>query len=44
MHIFWKYITNSSLNLRYVGIFVKHTLYALKQKEICKPEKRDGNS
>ena len=40
MHIFWKYITNSSLKMPCVGIFVKHTLYSL----YCKPEHREDNS
>ena len=29
MHIFWKYITDSSLNMLCAGIFVKDTLYSL---------------
>ena len=46
MHIFWKYITDSSLKMPYVGIFVKYTLCALywNQNKFCKPEQRDDNS
>ena len=35
MPIFWKYITKINLNMPYVGIFIKHALYAL---YFCKPE------
>ena len=46
MHIFWKYITDSSLKMPYVGIFVKHTLCSLhwNQKKYCKPEQKEDNS
>ena len=46
MHIFWKYITDSSLKMLCVGIFVKHTLcfLYLDQKKFCKPEQRRDNS
>ena len=46
MHIFWKYIDESSLKMRYVGIFVKHTLCSMywNQKKFCKPEQREDNS
>ena len=46
MHIFWKYTTDSSLNMLRIGIFVKHTLFFLywNQKTFCKPEQRDYNS
>ena len=46
MHIFWKYINDSSLKIPYVCIFVKHTLCSLywNQKKFCKPEQRDDNS
>ena len=42
-HIFWKYITDSSLKMSYVGIFVNHTLCSLywNQNEFCKPEQRE---
>ena len=45
MHLFWKYITNSSLKMTGVGIFVKHTLCSLywNQKKFCKPEQREDN-
>ena len=46
MHIFWKYITASSLKMPCVGIFVKYTLCALysSQNNFCKPEQREDNS
>ena len=46
MHIFWKYITDSSLKMLCVGIFVKHTLCSLywNQKKFRKPEQREDNS
>ena len=46
MHIFWKYITDSSLKMPCVGIFVKHTLCSLywNQNTFCKPEQREDNS
>ena len=46
MHIFWKYITDSSLKILCVGDFVKHTLYSLywNQNNYCKPEQREDNS
>ena len=46
MHIFWKYITESSLKMPCVGIFVKQTLYSLNwnQKLFCKQEQREDNS
>ena len=42
MYIFWKYIPNSSLEMPYVGIFVKHTLCSLywNQNKFCKLEQR----
>ena len=43
MHIFWKYITDSSLKMQCVGIFVKHSLY-WNQKKFCKPEQMEDNS
>ena len=44
MHIFWKYITDSSFKM--AGIFVKHTLCSLywNQNKFCKPEQREDNS
>ena len=46
MHIFWKYITDSSLKMPCAGIFVKHTLWFLywDQNKFCKPEQREYNS
>ena len=46
MHIFWKYITDSSLKMSCVGIFVKHTLCFLywNQKKFCKLEQSEDNS
>ena len=46
MHIFWKYITYSSLKMVCVGIFVKHTLCSLywNQKKFCKLEQMEDNS
>ena len=46
MHIFWKYITDSSLKMPCVGIFVKYTLCALywNQNKFCKSEQREDNS
>ena len=46
MHIFFKYINDSSLKMLYVGIFVKHTLCSLywNQKKFRKPELRNDNS
>ena len=46
MHIFWKYITDSSLKMPCVGIFVKYTLCALywNQNKFCKPEQTEDNS
>ena len=46
MHVFWKYITDSSLKMTWVGIFVKHTLCSLywNQKKFCKPEQREDTS
>ena len=46
MHIFWKYITDCSLKMRYVGIFIKHTLCSLywNQNKFCKPEQKEVNS
>ena len=46
MHIFWKYITDSSLKMPCVGIFVKHTLCSLywNQQKFCKPDQREDNS
>ena len=46
MHIFWKYITDSSLKMLCVAIFVKHTLCSLywNQKIFFKPEQREDNS
>ena len=46
MHIFWKYLTDSSLKMTCVGIFVKYTLCALywNQNKFCKPEQREDNS
>ena len=45
MHIFWKYITDSSLKMPCIGIFVKHlcSLY-WSQNKFCKPEQREDNS
>ena len=46
MHIFWKYITDSSLKMLCAGIFVTHTLCSLywNQKKFCKPPQREDNS
>ena len=46
MHIFWKYITDKSLKMRCVGIFVKNTFCFLywNQNKFCKPEQREDNS
>ena len=46
MHIFWKYITDSSLKMTCLGIFVKRTLNSLywNQNKFCKPEQREDNS
>ena len=46
MHIFWKYIFDSSLKMPFVGIFVKHILCFLywNQEKFCKPEQREDNS
>ena len=46
MHIFLKYITDSSLKMRCVGIFIKHTLCSLywNQNKFCKPEQKEDNS
>ena len=46
MHIFWKYIIDSTLKMPCVGIFVKHTLCSLywNQNKFCKPEWREDNS
>ena len=46
MHISWNYITDSSLKMPYIGIFVKHALCLLywNQKRFCKPEQREDNS
>ena len=46
MHKIWKYTTNISLKMPYVGILVKHTLYSLyrSQKKFCKPVQREDNS
>ena len=46
MHIFWKYIIDSSLKMSCVGICVKHTLWTLywNQKKFCKPEQSEDNS
>ena len=45
MHIFWKYITGSSLKMLCVGIFVKHTLCSLywNRRKFCKSERREDN-
>ena len=45
MHIFWKYITDSSLKMLCVVTFVKHILWSLywNQKKFCKPEQRVDN-
>ena len=46
MHTFWKYITDSSLKMLCVGVFVKHSLCSLywNQKQSCKPEQTEDNS
>ena len=46
MHIFLKYITDSSVKKPWFGIFVKHILCSLywNQKIFCKPEQRDDNA
>ena len=46
MHIFWKYLTDSSLKMPCVGIFVKHTLCSLycNKNKFRKPEQREDNS
>ena len=46
MHLFWKYITDSSLKMLCVEIFVKNTLCSLywNQNKFCKPEQREDNS
>ena len=46
MHIFWKYIIDSSIKMLYVGIFVKHTLCSLywSQNKFCKQEQKEDNS
>ena len=46
MHIFWKYIPDSSLKMPHVGIFVNHTLCSLywNQNKFCEPEQREDNS
>ena len=46
MHIFWKYLTDSSLKMPCAGIVVKHTLCSLywNQNKFCKPEEREDNS
>ena len=46
MHIIWKYMTDSSLKMAYVGIFVKQTLcfFVLKPEIFCKPGQREDNS
>ena len=46
MHIFWKYITDSSLKMLCVGIFFKHTLCSLmwNQQKFCKLEQWEDNS
>ena len=46
MHIFWKYITDSSLKMTCVVICVKHTLCSFyrNQNKFCKPEQREYNS
>ena len=45
MHILWKYITDSSLKMPFVGIFVEHTLCSMywNQNKFCKPEQREDN-
>ena len=45
MHIFWKYITDSSLKMLFV-FFAKHTLCCLywNQKKFCKPDQKEDNS
>ena len=45
MHIFWKYITDSSLKMLCVGIFIKHTVCSLywNQKKFCKHKQEDDN-
>ena len=46
MHIFWKYITDSSLKMSCVGIFVNYTLCFLywNQNKFSKPGQREDNS
>ena len=46
MHFFWKYITDSSLKMLCVGIFIKHTLCSLywNQNKFCKSEQKRDNS
>ena len=45
MHIFWKYITDSSLKMACVGNFVEDTLCSLywNQNKFCIPEQREDN-
>ena len=46
MHTFWKYLTEGSLKMPCVGIFVTHTPCSLhwNPKKFCKPEQREDNS
>ena len=46
MNIFWKYITDISLKMHCVGIYVRHTLCFLywNPKKFSKPEQREDNS
>ena len=43
---YFEYITDSSLKMLCVGIFVKHSLCSLyrNQKKFCKPEQTEDNS
>ena len=46
MHIFWKYITISSLKMICVWYYVKRTLCSLywNKDKFCKPEQSEDNS
>ena len=46
MHIFCKYINDSSFNMLYIDSFVKHTLYALywNQHKFCEQEQMADTS
>ena len=46
MHIFLKFITDSSLKMQCIGIFVNHTLCYLywNQNKFCKYQQREDNS